>query len=301
MAFVDVIADARVQQFALSLYGHVQGKRRHKEQQDLLREKRESDRQILLDIYGKVDKIGDQLDGGIEATVTGETAEAGAAMYSRYAPDMDVSVGCVPCTRAHLATVSAALQDGQAAAAREEIVALLEYDLTPQKLAATPKQDREVLQRYAGKMRELRVQLAGPAPDSTVASASLKEALRFAREDGMEHPEVQMRVQRTEEAINHLERVQLAPEQLAKLPPDQAKAAKAALPELRKARQDLLNHTQTADDLEAVTARIAALDQQLNPPPPPETVQQLAEQAKTLNSKFRRDVMKAWQDRKKEA
>lgn len=298
MAITDVIGDARVQQFALSLYGHITGRKRHKEQQDLMREKHESDRQILLDIYGKVDKIGDRLDGTIEATVTGEATEAGATVYSRYAPDMDVSVGCVPCTRAHLATVSAALQEGQAAAAREEIVALLEYDLTPQKLAATPERDREVLRRYAGKMQDLRAQLAGPVPDSTVAAASLKEALRFAREDGMDHPEVQIRVQRTEEAINALERVKLAPEQLAKLPPDQAKAAKAALPALRKARQDLLNHAQTADDLEAVTARIATLDQQLNPPPPEETLEQLAEQAKTLNSEFRRDVMKAWKSTK---
>lgn len=224
----------------------------------------------------------------------------GAKPYSAYAPDMDVSIGCIPCTRAHLATIAASLKEAdaghldQVAAAREEIVALREYDLTPEKLAATPEQDRAVLAKYANALGGLQEKLAGPAPEATMASASLKEALRFAREDGIAHPEVQIRMARTEESINALERVSLAPERLKRMDPQEAKRAREVLPELRRARQDLINHVQTAEDLEEVTARIAVIDQTLNPPPDAAKVKQISQQAQDLNKQFRSDVLKSF-------
>lgn len=220
--------------------------------------------------------------------------------YSNYAPDMDVSIGCVPCTRAHLATIAASLKEAesghpdQVAAAREEIVALRLYDLTPEKLAATPERERVVLAKYEAQLGELQTQLSGPAPEATVASASLKEALRFAREDGVSHPEVQIRMEETEEAINSLERVTLSPERIAKLSTDQAKQARSALPEIRRVRQDLINHVKTADDLEAVTARIAIIDQALNPPPDAEAIKRISKQAQEINKRFRNDVLSAY-------
>lgn len=234
-------------------------------------------------------------------------AQKVAAPYSNYAPDMDVSIGCIPCTRAHLATVSSALKEAannpvnaptQVAAAREEMTALLEYDLTPDKLAATPEQDRVILSQYADRMRSMQRQLQGPVPETTVAAASLKEALRFAREDGLQHPEVQIRMERTEEAINALERVNLTPEKVSAMAPEQAAAAKAALPEIRRARQDLINHVHSVDDLEAVTARIAVLDQRLNPTPDAKTVQQLSGEMQQMNQQFRQDVLQSFQQRK---
>ncbi len=296
MAFVD-LADTRVQHFILQGIQHFNTHRSSKKQEQLLHKKHESERQMLLDLKADMQKLREDLATGTiaaQGVVFTEPEPAKAEPYSRYAPDMDVSVGCVPCTRAHLATISGAMQQGDVAAAREEITALLEYDLTPEKLAATPEQDRAVLAKYADRMKGMNSALQGPAPELTVASASLKEALRFAREDGLSHPEVQLRVQRTEEAINGLERAKLAPERMAQLSPEQQQAAKGALPELRRARQDLLNHTQTVDDLEAVTARIAVLDQTLNPAPDGATVQQLAQEAQKLNTEFRGDILTAW-------
>jgi len=70
--------------------------------------------------------------------------------------------------------------------------------------------------------------------------------------------------------------------------------ARAVLPDLRRARQDLINHVQAAEDLEQVTARIAVIDQTLNPPPDPQTVKQIAHQAQDLNRQFRSDVLKSF-------
>lgn len=275
----------------------------------------ESQKRLLQDMVDEMKKMNGE-EVATAATATAVTAPAISkelkkskekenAPYSNYAPDMDVSIGCVPCTRAHLATISAALKESadsgdQAsyASAREEVVALLEYDLTPEKLAATPEGDREVLTQYADRLKALEKELAGPAPQTTVAVASLKEALRFAREDGLEHPEVQIRMERTEEEINALERVKLVPENLKKLSPEQRQAAKDALPELRKARQDLLNHTHSVDELEEVTARIAVIDQSLNPAPDNDTIKRMSAEATQLNKDFRRDVLKSFAQQK---
>ncbi|MCY0892339.1 MAG: hypothetical protein OWR52_02365, partial [Acidibacillus sp.] len=210
-----------------------------------------------------------------QATTPEATTKAldSSVPYSHYAPDMDVSVGCIPCTRAHLSTIAASLKAAdhghldQVSSAREEIVALKEYDLTDEKLALTPERDRAILTKYRSQLDALETQLTGPAPEATVAAASLKEALRFAREDGVGHPEVQIRVARTEEAINALERVTLAPERMKQMPKEEADRARKILPELRRARQDLINHMHTSEELESVTARIALIDQELNPPP----------------------------------
>ncbi|MCY0892671.1 MAG: hypothetical protein OWR52_04070 [Acidibacillus sp.] len=238
-----------------------------------------------------------------QATTPAVTTKApdSSVLYSRYAPDMDVSVGCIPCTRAHLSTIAASLKEAdhghldQVSAAREEIVALKEYDLTDEKLAVTPERDRAVLAKYRAQLELLDQELKGPAPEATVAAASLKEALRFAREDGVSHPEVQIRVARTEEAINALERVTLAPERMKQMPKEEADRARKMLPELRRARQDLINHLHTSEDLESVTARIAIIDQALNPPPAADKVKEMAKQAQELNRNFRMDALTSFQ------
>lgn len=80
---------------------------------------------------------------------------AGGGAYSAYAPEMGVGVSCLPCGRAHLASTAAVLRKAadqvaagdpeamdRAAMANEEITALLAYDWTPEKIAATPEPDR---------------------------------------------------------------------------------------------------------------------------------------------------------------
>jgi|GEM_PF-3019515 len=93
----------------------------------------------------------------------------------------------------------------------------------------------------------------------TVIQGNLKEAQRFAREDGPDHPEVLKRVADAQEQLDVLERHTLRPEALAGLPPEQRQAVEAMLPTLRRIRQG--TH-QTADgrpvlsvgDIDQVTA-----------------------------------------------
>ncbi|MGG4046127.1 MULTISPECIES: hypothetical protein [Paenibacillus] len=220
--------------------------------------------------------------------------ENGAVPYSQYAPDMHVSVGCIPCTRAHLSAASAALKEGDAETAREEISALMEYDLTPEKFAVTPEKDRQVLAKYAKAISSLLKKLVQPVPELTAIAASLKEAIRFARVDGIEHPEVQMRLERSEELVNGLERIRFAPEKIQLLDAKARDEIKQLLPEIREARHQLLNGITTPDDLEFVAARFALISRKINVNPDPETLQLAQKEAAELNSSFRRDVLKAW-------
>lgn len=89
--------------------------------------------------------------------------------------------------------------------------------------------------------------------DQVVAVAgSLKEALRFAREDGIAHPEAQARIQDVQAwlaTLPALERFDLAPERLATLPPAERDAWTAALPTVRRLRQAALNSLGTVEGL----------------------------------------------------
>lgn len=219
--------------------------------------------------------------------------------YSQYAPDMDVSIGCVPCTTTHLQTIVRAMKAAEAghpeefAAARKEIVALRAYDLTPEKLAATPERERVELMKLESQLADLEAQMAGPAPEATFAAASLEESLRFARADGLGHPEAVMRVDDSEGAISSLERVTFAPAKLAKMDTDAAHKARAELPKIRVARQDLTNKVTNADELEEVTARIAVIDETLNPPPDAETIKRISQQAQEIKRQFRENVLES--------
>lgn len=230
-----------------------------------------------------------QVDFAVAVNATGAEKP-----YSQYAPDMHVSVGCIPCTRAHLSAVSAALKAEDVETAREEIAALMEYDLTPEKLAATPENDREVLAKYAEGISSIQKKIAEPVPELTAIAASLKEAMRFARADGIDHPEVQLRLERSEEHVNGLERIRFAPENLLRLEPKMREEIKQVLPEIREARHKLLNGMVTPDDLEWVAARFAEISRQVNGEVEAGLLKLVQEEAANLNSSFRKDVLRAW-------
>ncbi len=84
-------------------------------------------------------------------------------------------------------------------------------------------------------------------------SANYKEALRFAREDGMDHPEVQARLDDAAQRIADMERFWLTPDRLATLPAPQRKELKQVIPSFRRFRQHALNFTVTPDDLEVTS------------------------------------------------
>ena len=101
------------------------------------------------------------------------------------------------------------------------------------------------------------------------SSGALKEALRFAREDGMAHPEVRKRLGDVSGWLTDLERYRLAPERLGSMPPEQRQAVEALLPELRRLRQNVCdvdtNETRVHEvgDLNEVAAQAGRLATQL--------------------------------------
>jgi len=96
---------------------------------------------------------------------------------------------------------------------------------------------------------------------STV-SGSLKEALRFARNEpeGVAHPEVQVRLSTAEEEIDVLERFDWTPEKVINSPEREREIIQEFQPKVRELRQKI--HTiATPDDLEeaaAIAGKLAA-------------------------------------------
>ncbi|GAJ09095.1 unnamed protein product [marine sediment metagenome] len=85
-------------------------------------------------------------------------------------------------------------------------------------------------------------------------SGALGEAVRFARTEGMGSREVIRRVRHARDELNAMERFDLAPEELARLPEDEKAVARWTLPQSRDLRH-MLNSMQSVDDLEQAAAR----------------------------------------------
>ena len=98
-----------------------------------------------------------------------------------------------------------------------------------------------------------------------VVAGTLKEAIRFAREDenvGILHPEVQSRLQTAEEDITVVERHDWTPEKILNSPPDEQAVIRSMLQKLRELRQDVVQ-IDSIDDLELSAAKAANLSTEL--------------------------------------
>lgn len=97
---------------------------------------------------------------------------------------------------------------------------------------------------------------------ATIAGG-LGEAVRFARGDpqGVAHPEAIRRIQKAEEEINIMERIDLSPEALAGSPPEEREVAEEYLPRIRKLRQDIGN-IGSFENLESVAGDASMLGQE---------------------------------------
>lgn len=155
-------------------------------------------------------------------TANAENAAPPARPYSEYAPWMtDVATSCVACGKGHLAAVQAALER----VAENKAVGA---DHDPTYIKA-----RNLL---------------------TDISAWAKEASRFARSDGMDHPEVTKRLERIQKEAPLLERMVLSPEHLEQLPPQDRAKLEQVLGQLRSVRQYSMVGVKKPEDL----ARLAA-------------------------------------------
>ena len=95
----------------------------------------------------------------------------------------------------------------------------------------------------------------------SAVSGALGESLRFAREDGIGHPEVQRRIALAEDEVHIMERIDLAPDALAKSPLEDRKLAEEYLPRIRALRQDIGQIT-SLEKLESVAAEASILGQE---------------------------------------
>ena len=112
----------------------------------------------------------------------------------------------------------------------------------------------------------------------------LREALRFARESGVDHPEARRRIDHAAEEVVMLERYDLTPEAIAKAPPEEQAVIRELLPGIRRLRQRLLNQIHDVEDLELAAIEASQLYETLqartrkaqatpNPAPPVEADQ----------------------------
>lgn len=70
-------------------------------------------------------------------------------------------------------------------------------------------------------------------------SGALSESLRFARSDGVEHPEVQRRLMLANEELNIMERIDASPEALAQSSEKDQQVMREFLPQIRELRHHL--------------------------------------------------------------
>jgi len=92
---------------------------------------------------------------------------------------------------------------------------------------------------------------------STIAG-TLKEALRFAREGGIMHPEVQSRLQTAEEDVTIIERHDWTPEKILRSPKEEQELMRGFIQQLRELRQQIIT-IDSVEDLEETAARAGEL------------------------------------------
>lgn len=223
-----------------------------------------------------------------------------------------VDTGCLPCGRAHLGATQAGLERAadiarergmddpevraRVATVAEELDALLDYDWTPERIAKSPPEHRAALDRYTPEVKSLYgiVTPPGPAGSLRTVSKDLKEALRFAREDGVGHSEAQARISRAEATIDDLERYQLAPERVDELPPEEAAWWEDNLKNIRRLRQSLHNDAKTPEKLHEVAAGFGRLTTEAYAPwlrrQDPDKLTSLAQYASDLRLRFKAET-----------
>lgn len=155
------------------------------------------------------------------------------ATYSRYAPWMtNTAVSCVACGTAHLGAAHVGVR--KALSSLEESPCVAEH----------------------GAYKEARDAL-------TDVSAWMKEASRFAREDGVEHPEVKKRLTAAQERIVELERQTLSPENLSEVPDQVKETLEGLQPKLRSLRQALFVGVEGPETIVKVSSDSARAAQEL--------------------------------------
>ena len=91
----------------------------------------------------------------------------------------------------------------------------------------------------------------------STTSSALSEGVRFARDEGVKHPEVIKRLRIAVDELNIMERIDLAPSEIASLKGEKKALADWVLSQSRNLRHDITS-IKTPDDMEAAAANAAA-------------------------------------------
>lgn len=232
-----------------------------------------------------------------------------------YRASNQYDTGCAVCGKAHLAATSGMMDRADAlshergqcdddcgyyvAAAQREVVNLVGYDWTDEAIAATPDQERIILERWSPQVTALHpILFAGPESQSRInlakAAGALEEAGRFARADGIQHPEAQRRITDAEAWLAETERGEWSPERRQQMDPNIRAVVDHALPAFRKQRQFLLNGLQSPEDLDRVAAEVGTLNAQMQSVTirelTPDQIHAMADATRQVRKGFRDDL-----------
>lgn len=137
-----------------------------------------------------------------------------------YAGDVAQGIACINCLRQHLGTMQSSADQLPSPAALARIAAeyhvLMRYDLTTEKIAATPEPHQTVVKQTMQQLASIGQQLSVATPQAmALAWGALDESIRFARSNprtARDHAEIALRMADVEAYGGYVERVILAPE-----------------------------------------------------------------------------------------
>jgi hypothetical protein len=205
---------------------------------------------------------------------------------SSYAETIDTAVACLPCFRRHASTAATSAEFAESAMARGDVQTAKEesvraagevllfhlYDLTEEKVAATPPETMAVIESARPDLLEAAEVAPTPPMPALAAWSSANEAVRFARSEEpaeSDAQEIALRLRPALRWLDETESIILSPERTAMLPPAQRTQVRAAAEQLRQARHYLVPEfgVPTVDRMEQATAHLFRAAVELTPDP----------------------------------
>ncbi len=147
-------------------------------------------------------------------------AQESPALTTSYSDDVAQGIACINCLRQHLGTMQSSADQLPSPAALARIAAeyhiLMRYDLTAEKIAATPEPHQTVVKQTVQQLSPIGQQLSTATPQAiALAWGALDESIRFARSNpraARDQAEIALRMADVDAYGSYVERVVLAPE-----------------------------------------------------------------------------------------
>lgn len=231
-----------------------------------------------------------------------------------YSDEVEGGIACANCLRKHLGAVVAEAEKAQERAAagddhaaREhmaraaaELAVLERYDLTPEKIASTPRERRGPVEASLPHVHHLRDMARAHTPDEmAIAWGAVDESVRFARSTRpteRDAQEVAVRLRDADAYAAFAERDLLGPEHVrdvaARLPEVQRQEALTARDHIRAAGHVLdRGNPMVPQTLEEASTELSVAAVALTVPPTPEDAQAFLSAAREAQRTFYREYL----------